>query len=306
MPLLARLFRLIVPAPTRRVRRDHAVSNEALECRNLLAAAFTPTVSVTASDASAAETAAGKPVNGGTFVLTRSGLTTTTLTVAVNVSGTAVKGTDYTAIPATVTFPIGAASVSINVAVLDDFQQESAETVIVTLTATNSYKVGTASATVTIADDESTAFNDLFSKRTTLFGTSASSQRVNHLATKEKGEPTVAGVGGGKTLWWTWKAPSNGTVTLTTAGSSFDTVMGVYTGTSISSLRLVAANDDENEPLGVYTSQVTFTAVAGKSYQIVVDGYKGRTGSVSLALTLTVPTTTTTATAARQTSGLFF
>lgn len=306
MPWLARLFSLIVPSPTRRVRRDHWASTDALECRSLLAAAaFTPTVSITASDATAAETAVGKPVNGGAFVVTRSGVTTAALTVAITVSGTAEKGTDYTTIPATVTIPAGAASVTINVVTVDDFLEESAETVIVTLTATNNYKVGTASATVTITDNEPTAFNDLFSKRTTLLGTSASSQRVNHLATKEHGEPNVAGVGGGKTLWWTWKAPSSGTVTLTTAGSSFDTVLGVYTGTSMSSLKLVAANDDENDLLGVYTSQVTFTAVAGKSYQIVVDGYKGRTGSVSLALTLTATTTTTTTAAARQ-AGLFF
>ena len=46
--------------------------------------------------------------------------------------------------------------------------------------------------------------------------------------------------------------------------------MGVYTGSSVSSLTTVASDDDSG---GNYTSKVTFNAVAGTTYQIAVDGY---------------------------------
>jgi hypothetical protein len=81
---------------------------------------------------------------------------------------------------------------------------------------------------------------------------------------------------------------SSGPVTLTTAGSSFDTALGVYRGTAVNALTQVAANDDENARTGVYTSKVTFNAVAGTTYQIAVDGYQGATGSITLKLNQTV------------------
>src|SRR5262249_25695 len=67
--------------------------------------------------------------------------------------------------------------------------------------------------------------------------------------------------------------PSTGQATITTAGTAFDTVLGVYTGTSVDALAPVLKNDDG----GVDTSSlVQFPAVAGTTYMIAVDGYNNR------------------------------
>jgi hypothetical protein len=98
-------------------------------------------------------------------------------------------------------------------------------------------------------------------------------------ATKETGEPNHAGNPGGHSIWFTWTAPAAGQATVSLAGSSFDTLLGVYTGSTVSTLALVAGNDDAN---GTLQSQVVFTAAAGATYRIAVDGYGGAAGSVSV------------------------
>jgi len=108
----------------------------------------------------------------------------------------------------------------------------------------------------------------------------------NLAAIKEPGEPDIAGNPGGKSVWWQWQAPQTGPVTISTLGSSFDTLLGVYTGTAISDLVLVASNDDAN---GTLTSEVTFQAQAGTNYQIVVDGVDGASGEIVLTLIVDPP-----------------
>jgi hypothetical protein len=105
-------------------------------------------------------------------------------------------------------------------------------------------------------------------------------------ATKEPGEPTIAGNTGGKSVWWQWRAPRTGPVTISTIGSSFDTLLGVYTGTILSNLVLVASNDDAR---GTLQSEVTFQAQAGTDYQIVVDGVDGAGGEIVLTLIVDPP-----------------
>ncbi len=127
--------------------------------------------------------------------------------------------------------------------------------------------------------------NDNFVNRIALSGTSLLVNSSNVSATREAGEPNHANVTGGSSLWWSWVAPSSGTVTISTAGSSFDTVLGVYTGNSLSALTTVASNDDESGP--IHSSRVQFTAIAGNVYHIAVDGYKGASGSIALSIALT-------------------
>jgi Bacterial Ig domain/FG-GAP-like repeat/Glucodextranase, domain B/Immunoglobulin domain len=101
----------------------------------------------------------------------------------------------------------------------------------------------------------------------------------NDLATVQRGAPLPDGVPGGNSIWFTWTPTFTGTATLTTQGSDFDTVMAVYTGTVVSSLRAVAADDDSG---GYLTSLVTFNVTAGTAYQIAVDGHQGASGRVVL------------------------
>jgi hypothetical protein len=102
----------------------------------------------------------------------------------------------------------------------------------------------------------------------------ASGSNIN--ATKEAGEPNHGYNPGGRSVWWSWTATQSRTVTISTAGSNFDTLLGVYTGGSVSALTTVATNDDD--PSGGSTSRVTFNAVAGVTYQIAVDGWDGGYG----------------------------
>ena len=68
-------------------------------------------------------------------------------------------------------------------------------------------------------------------------------------------------------------------------GSSFDTTLGVYTGTTVGSLTSIA-QDDEG---GVgSSSRVVFTATAGVTYQIAVDGYFGASGNITDQLAINV------------------
>jgi thiol-disulfide isomerase/thioredoxin len=129
--------------------------------------------------------------------------------------------------------------------------------------------------------------NDNFASRILITGTNLVVTGSNVRGTKEAGEPNHAGINGGASVWWSWTAPTVGTATISTAGSSFDTVLGVYTGLSVSALTAVASNDDD--PAGGLTSKVTFSAVSNQTYQIAVDGYGGLSGSISLSVQLVAP-----------------
>ena len=113
-------------------------------------AASVPVVSVVAFDAAASET--GPDL--GTFRFTRTGSPASPMTVTYVVTGTATNGTDYQAIPLTVTFLAGQATVDVFVIPMADGIAEGVETVIVTLTDGATYDLGapaTATATVNIA-----------------------------------------------------------------------------------------------------------------------------------------------------------
>src|SRR4029077_16059391 len=89
-----------------------------------------------------------------------------------------------------------------------------------------------------------------------------------------------AGNAGGHSVWFNWTPSSNQLATITTKKSDFDTLLAVYTGSSVSGLTLVASNDDIST--GIHQSSVTFSAQAGTTYRIAVDGYAGAVGTVML------------------------
>ena len=107
-----------------------------------------PIVSLVASVPDAAE-----PSVSGAFTVMRTGATTRTLNVALGVSGSATGGADYTALPASIAIPAGAASIEIPLVPLSDELAEGGETVILTIATSSDYTTGApASAAVTIAD----------------------------------------------------------------------------------------------------------------------------------------------------------
>jgi hypothetical protein len=75
---------------------------------------------------------------------------------------------------------------------------------------------------------------------------------------------------------YTWTAPSSGSYVFSTAGSSFDTVLGIRQYTTGASL---GCNDDSN---GTLQSAVTTSLSAGQTVLIVVDGYGSGSGPFQL------------------------
>ncbi len=123
--------------------------------------------------------------------------------------------------------------------------------------------------------------NDNFANRQLLTGAAGTVNGNNFGATSEGGEPAHAGVGAFASVWYSWTAPASGAITIDTIGSDFDTLLALYTGNNLNGLMMVASNDDIVYGVDVQ-SRVTFSAVAGVTYQIAVDGYNGDTGNIVL------------------------
>jgi Ca2+-binding RTX toxin-like protein len=122
--------------------------------------------------------------------------------------------------------------------------------------------------------------NDSFTAAELLDATKGSVIGTTKGATKQPGEPNHAGNPGGASVWYRLIAGEDVILALTTAGSTFDTLLAVYTGTSLQSLTEVASNDDVP---GADTSLVRFNADAGTEYFVAVDGYGGDFGALTLA-----------------------
>jgi subtilisin family serine protease len=113
--------------------------------------------------------------------------------------------------------------------------------------------------------------------------TLASGTNVN--ATIQTGEPLASRAA---SVWWKFTAPVAGSFTIDTIGSalpnggSFDTVLGVYTGSAVNALTQVAFNDDA---VGS-ASRVTFTATQGTTYYVAVAGYSSaHQGNIRMTFT---------------------
>jgi len=113
--------------------------------------------------------------------------------------------------------------------------------------------------------------NDNFLNSSAISGDTGNLASSIRGATAEAGEPSHAGSGPNQSIWYQWTAPESDTYTISTAGSDFDTVLAVYTGTSVSTLTEICSNDD----YGDLTSRVLFSAIQGTTYSIAIDAYGG-------------------------------
>jgi hypothetical protein len=113
--------------------------------------------------------------------------------------------------------------------------------------------------------------NDNFANAEVLNGFQFHLTRTNVEATKENGEPNHTNNAGGKSVWFVWTAPVTRTMILTTNRGNLDSLLAVYTGSSLATLNNVASNDDIMAPNR--RSSVVFNAVAGTTYRFALDGY---------------------------------
>ena len=128
--------------------------------------------------------------------------------------------------------------------------------------------------------------NDNFANAQTISACSGNITGTNFSATSEAGEPShdppdATSLSPSHTVWYQWQAPSTGSVLLTTDGSDFDTILAVYTGSSVGGLTRLTFNDDVQAGI-IVTSIVTFDATAGTVYRIALDGWGGDQGTIKL------------------------
>jgi peroxiredoxin len=131
------------------------------------------------------------------------------------------------------------------------------------------------------ASGQAAPINDLFADRITVNGASNIVSGSNVGATLEPREALHGYDLGGRSVWWSWTAPVTGSVTVSTVGSSFDTLLGIHLGSTVSNLATVAVDDDSGPN---NTSVVTFRAYAGETFQIAVDGFQQATGHIILQI----------------------
>jgi len=126
--------------------------------------------------------------------------------------------------------------------------------------------------------------NDNLTNAVAITGAPLQLEGANLSASGQNGEPTGALR---TSVWYLWTAPQSGVVTVSTQGSSFDTTLGAYTGTSLASLTLLpgvpqgSAFNDNVLP-GQRWSRIRFNASAGTAYYLRVDGAGGATGRYRL------------------------
>ena len=123
--------------------------------------------------------------------------------------------------------------------------------------------------------------NDNFTNAVTIAGQTGIVIGSNVGATLEACEPTTVNTDDygvepvDSSVWYQWTAPASGTVTMDTTGSTFDTVLAVYTDATNNlcdaSLTLVGADDDNNTFVAGTPSQLSFPVVAGTTYYISVN-----------------------------------
>jgi hypothetical protein len=74
-------------------------------------------------------------------------------------------------------------------------------------------------------------------------------------------------------VWFSWEAEDTEWVTVSTCGSDFHTLLGVYSGSSLSFLeKVVPGKEGTRFDCSPGGQQVTFRALAGTTYEIRVDG----------------------------------
>ncbi|XHR85236.1 MAG: beta strand repeat-containing protein [Gloeotrichia echinulata GP01] len=234
-----------------------------------------PVITVAATDASAAETNTGVTANPGIFTLTRTGITTSALTVNYTLGGTAIKGTDYSNLTGTVTFAVGSSTATVTVTPINDIIFEGTETVILNLATGTSYTLGaTSTATVNITDNDSQPTINLSASQTLVEG-NTSPQNASYTVTLSNASSQTITVN---------YATANGSAT---AGLDYTSTTGTLTfnpGVTSQVINIPILNDSINEANETFT--LTLTSPTNASL--------GTTTSVTTTLTDTITASVTT------------
>ncbi len=112
--------------------------------------------------------------------------------------------------------------------------------------------------------------NDNFANAVSVSGLTGTINGTNVNATGETGEAIHWNLSGtASSVWYRWTAPATGLASIDTVGSSLDTILAVYTGSTLANLSRLTQDDDRG---GNRTSLVSFSATAGTTYYLAVGG----------------------------------
>lgn len=125
--------------------------------------------------------------------------------------------------------------------------------------------------------------NDAFTNALTLTGPTALILTTNKGASREAGEPRILNNAGGTSLWYQWTAPTTGRYQFAVYSNDVDPFLAIYTGSTLSNLTLIAANDSDRSDSANTSALITVEATAGVTYRIAVDA---KSGAGALTLTL--------------------
>ncbi len=115
--------------------------------------------------------------------------------------------------------------------------------------------------------------NDAFGAATALAGPSGSLTGTTLGATEEPGEAAALGTASPiDSVWYRWTLAQDGLLLVDTCTSALDTNVGAWTGATLASLTLVAANDDDPSTQCGGASRLEIDVAAGATYQFSVDG----------------------------------
>ena len=95
-------------------------------------------------------------------------------------------------------------------------------------------------------------------------GNSGTVTTSNVGATKEPGEANVGFDRGGSSIWYKWVAPGNGVLKVDTTGTAINTLVGIYSGSTISTAKLLGGSD--------YCDCAYVGTTTGTTYYISLDG----------------------------------
>ena len=115
-------------------------------------------------------------------------------------------------------------------------------------------------------------------------------------ATSEPGEPVVCNQIGGAPEWYVYVTPTNGTMEIDTAGSGFNTILGVFVGpgTNFATLTNLGGAYTTNYTLNGQPQIFLKNIPANQTNYIVVDGENGTSGTVHLHINMGAPVALTT------------
>lgn len=131
------------------------------------------------------------------------------------------------------------------------------------------------------------AGNNPFSGARAITGTSGSDSSGTWSATRDSGEALAKAIGAGRTVWWSYTAPTDGVLHLDSDGSGTDTVLAVASGSSASALTVLAQDD---EVPGDSYAEIGIKVKAGQVYRIMADAALGAAdGAVILNWSLDSP-----------------